>query len=63
MTKSEIKELLSLMKFLEENRVIKVEIDTETINLNFDSFLIKKDMYLISEKGEKYKFKFNVIGE
>lgn len=57
-------EILTLIKFLEENRVLKVEIITEIINHNNTySFTLKKDIYLISEKGEKYKFNFNLIGE
>ena len=52
-------EILTLMKFLEENRFIKVEVINEMVN----PFIFKKDIYLISEKGEKYKFNFNLIGE
>lgn len=63
-------EILELMNFLQENKDIKVETIEETVYLYdfhkilIDSFIVKKDIFLISKiNNKKYKINFNILAE
>lgn len=63
-----IREINSLIDFIKDNKNLIIEIETETRDFIFGdnekmSYISKRDVYLISDQGNKYKYNLNILNE